>query len=274
MADTAFQTMYRQEFIAGFETGQSPLRLSVTTESNINGNQAVFLVADSGDATAVTRGTDGRIPGRPDNNTQLTCTLTEWHDVVEKTGFNVFASQGNQRRIMQMTTNKVLNRKINADIIAQLDTATNNTGGAATASVAMVADAHAILGYNSVPTEDMDNMFGLVSPGWWKYMMQTKEFSSGEYVDVKTFSGAVKKMWRWFGVNWIMYPLVTGANTSSEKLYIWHRDAIGHAIDMERLAAPVGYDERHDFSFARASGYFGSKLLQQDGVVQMLHAAA
>ena len=48
MSDTAYQTQYRQEFIAGFEQRQSLLRDTVTTEAVIKGNTAVFLVADSG----------------------------------------------------------------------------------------------------------------------------------------------------------------------------------------------------------------------------------
>ena len=35
MADTAFQTQYRQEFIATFEAHESLLRESVTTEGEI-----------------------------------------------------------------------------------------------------------------------------------------------------------------------------------------------------------------------------------------------
>ncbi len=79
MADVAFQTQYRQEFIAAFEQHQSLLRETVTTEAVIKGNQAVFLVAGSGSAAAVTRGTNGRIPARADSLTQNTATLQEWH---------------------------------------------------------------------------------------------------------------------------------------------------------------------------------------------------
>ena len=75
MADSAFQRMYRQEFIAGFEKRQSLVRNTVITEAEVNGNEAVFLVADSGGAEAVTRGINGDIPTRPDNLNQYTATL-------------------------------------------------------------------------------------------------------------------------------------------------------------------------------------------------------
>ena len=63
-------------------------------------------------AIANTRGANGLITARSDDQSQPTATLSEWHDLVRKTKFNIFASQGNQRAIMQKTTMNVLNRKI------------------------------------------------------------------------------------------------------------------------------------------------------------------
>lgn len=274
MADTAYQTQYRQEFIAGFEIMESRLRSAVTTEAVIKGNTAQFLVADSNGATAVTRGVNGLIPARADNLTQTSATLAEWHDKVRKTGFNIFASQGDQRRIMQQTTMGVINRKIDSDIIAQLDTASNTTGNAATGSLSLVAKAQAILGNADVPIEDEDDIFGLITPSFRAYLMQTTEFGSGDYVEVKPFAGAAKKYFRWMGVNWIVHPNLTGAGTSSEKCYMFHRHAIGHAVDkndVNGMKTAVGYDEEDDYSFCRATVFMGSKLLQQGGIVQILH---
>jgi hypothetical protein len=271
MAVQAAQTQYRQEYIATFEEGQSLLRQTTTTEIVVKGNTAKFLVAGTGGATAVTRGQNGLIPARSPSSSQLDATLAEWHDLQQMTGFNIFASQGDFRRIMQEGSVKVLNRKIDADIIAQLDTATIDTGTTATASVAMVMKSLAALGNAEVPVEEEDNMFGLITNSFWAYMMQTKEFASGEYVDVKMFTGAIRRMWRWSGVNWIRHPNLTGVGTSTEKCYIYHRASIGHAMDTEALKTPVGYDEEQDYSWARATAFIGSKLLQNSGVVQMKH---
>lgn len=271
MADTAFQTQYRQEFIHGFEDRMSVLRSTVVTEAVIKGNQAVFLVADSGSATAVTRGANGMIPARADNLNQLSCTLSEWHDLVRKTGFNVFASQGDQRRIMQETTMAVINRKVDSDIIAQLDTATNDTGAALKASLDLVTKAKVILGNNFVPIEDEDDMFAVVTPAFMGYLEQIPEFASADYVEVKPMVGPSRRFRRWNGLNWITHARLTGTGTASEKCYMYHRNAIGSAVDKQGLQSPVGYDEEQDYSWARASGNFGSKLLQNQGIVQMLH---
>lgn len=271
MAESAAQTQYKQEIIATFEEGMSWLRGTTITEAIVKANSAVFLTAGSGGATAVTRGINGLIPARADNMTQNTCTLTEWHDLVRKTRFNIFQSQGDQRRLMQETTRKVLNRRIDADIITQLDTATVNLGAAATASLSLVTKAKVTLGEADVPTEEEDNMYGVVTPAFMGYLEQIPEFSSSDYVETKTHAGVSRRLRRWKGINWIEHRALTGMGSASEKCYIYHRDAIGSAFDMDNLDIAVGYDSEQDYSYARASSFTGAKLLQSSGIVQILH---
>ena len=268
MADHAFQTQYRQEFIAGFEQRQSLVRKTVTTEVEIKGNTATFLVADSGSAEAVTRGLNGLIPARADNLSQSSATLVEWHDLVRRTSFNIFASQGDGRRIMQETTMGVINRKIDSDIITTLNTGTQDTGAAATGSLSLALYAKTILGNNAVPSDG--NISALITPAFEAYLMQTKEFASADYVNNKPFAG-VLPMFTWAGVNWIVHPNLPGKGTNAEKCFMYHKSAIGHAINTGDISTAVGYEEEHDYSFCRASAYLGSALLQNSGVVVINH---
>lgn len=268
MADTAFQTQYRDEFIAGFEQRQSLVRNAVTTEGEVRGNQIVFLVADSGSASAVTRGVNGLIPARADSLTQNTATLAEWHDLVRRTGFNLYASQGDGRRIMQETTMGVLNRKVDSDIIAALEAGTQDTGTAATMSLSLAMYGLTILGNNAVPLDG--NISALITPAAYAYLMQTKEFNNVEYTSNKQFDNMLTNF-RWAGVNWIVHPNLTGKGTNAEKCIMFHKSAIGHGCDMTNIQSAVGYDEEQDYSFARATAYMGSKLLQNTGVVILNH---
>jgi hypothetical protein len=268
MAATAFQAQYRQEFIAGYEQRESLLRKTVTTDANVNAQTAIFLVADSGSASAVTRGVDGLIPARNDSLTQNTATLVEWHDLVRRTGFNLYASQGDGRRIMQGTTLGVLNRKIDADILGELANGTNDTGSATTASLDLVMYAKTILGNNAVPLDG--NISAVISPAFHAYLMQVKEFASADYVNDKPFSGGLT-MFRWAGVNFIVHPNISGKATSAEKCFMYHKDAIGHAFDVEQVNIDADYNREQDYAWARASAYMGSKLLQNNGVVLMNH---
>lgn len=275
MAVTAPQIQYRSEFIAGFESHQALLRYTVTTETVIKGNQATFLVVDSGSATAVTRGVNGLIPARNDNNTQYTATLVEWHDLVEKTGFNIFESQGDQRAAMQMTSRAVLNRRIDNDIITELSTGTQDTGAAQTMSLNLALRAKTILGNAKVPFDG--NIFAAISPGAEAYLLQVPEFANADYVDLKALATGetgfsdMPKAYDWMGIKWIVHPELSGAGGAAEKCLMYHRNAIGHAINTGDMQTPIGYDEKQDISWARASAFIGSKLLQNTGVVVINH---
>jgi hypothetical protein len=275
MSVDAAQIQYRQEFIAAFEQRQSLLREAVTTESVVKGLQATFLVAGSGSDTAVTRGVNGLIPAKADTESQLTATLAEWHDLRRKTNFNVFASQGNQRAIMQQNTMSVINRKIDSEILTELATGTITTGAATTASVGLVMKAKTKLGNAGVPWDS--NLFAVISPAFEGYLMQVKEFSGREYVNRLPMEGA-DPAWRdrplmyfWMGVNWIVHPNVAGVGTASESCFMFHKSAIGHAVDSAGIESPIGYDEEQAYSWARCTVHMGSKLLQNTGVVEMIH---
>ena len=270
MADNAAQIRYRTEFIAGFEQRQSLLRQAVTTEADITGSSAVFLVADSNGATAVTRGLNGLIPARASNLTQSTATLTEWHDLTRRTNFNLYTSQGDGRRIMQNDAIGVINRKIDQDIITELNSSGNNNdnGAAVTASLSLVMFGLAVLGNNSVPLDG--NIFAAITPAYHAYLMQTKEFASADFVGNVPFSSALT-MYRWAGVNFIVHPNLPGKGTAAEKCFMWHKDAIGHACDMSGVDVAIGVDEEQAYSWARATGYMGTKTLQTSGVFVMNH---
>lgn len=274
MADTAFQTMYRQEAVMGFEQGQSLLRGAVTTTTDevlSKGNQAVFLVADSGGATPATRGVNGLIPARTDNLNQFTCPLVEWHDLVRRTSFNLFASQGNGRQIMQATTRKVMNRKIDSDILTELQNATLTTGAAVPASLALVVKAKTILGNNFVDMEEEDALFFVASFAFEAYLLQIPEFARASYVDVKPFVGPARRYRRWAGFNWIFHPSIVGKGTVLEFCFAFHRAAIGHAVNTGEMQALAGYMEEQDYSWARTTAYMGSKVLQNSGIVVVKH---
>jgi hypothetical protein len=273
MAANAPMIRYRDETIAAFEQHQSMLRATVTTEHMVDGNIATFLVAGSGDATPVTRGLDGRIPSRNNDNTQSQCTLVEWHDKPVQTGFNVFESQGDQRRISQMSCVGVMNRKIDSDILGSsgLGAATLGDSTATTLTANWILSHQAELGENDVPVDEEDKMFCALTPKAFGLLKQVKEFGSGDYVDVKPFNGPARRMYRWAGINFLMSTRLTGMGTSSATCYMWHKDAIGHAIANGHPDLDGDYNREDDYYWTRCTGFFGSKLLQNTGIRKLLH---
>lgn len=276
--DSAYQTQYRQEFVAAFEARETLLRSTVTTEADVKGNIAVFLVAGSGGATAVTRGINGLIPARPDSLTQNSCTISEWHDLVRKTNFNIGASQGNQRAIMQMTTMSVINRKIDDQIITELNTGTVTVGGASVVpDVSLFQNGVVKLQNASVPWDSRITF--LCQPSFVAYLEQAPEFANAQYVDVKpynaesnTASWRDKPMgYRWRNVLILAHPNLPGKGTASEKSFLFHQTSIGQAAETQGMEAPVGYNEEQAYSWARATIMMGAKLLQSAGDVVFTH---
>lgn len=272
--DTPYQTQYRDEFIAAFEQRQTLLRDTVTTEAVIKGNQAVFLVAGSGGATAVTRGANGLIPARNDDNTQNTVTLGEWHDLVRKTGFNIFASQGNQRQIMQQTTMAVMNRKTDDQIITVLNTGTVTVGSAGEVpTVSLFQNGRVKLSNASVPWDS--NITFLCQPSYLAFLEQAPEFSSADYVDVRPMTGGQNNpswrdkpmAYRWRNCLIIEHPNLPGKATTSEKSFLYHKTSVGHAANTGGLTTAVGYNDEQDYTYARASCFMEALLLQNAGVV-------
>jgi len=262
---------YRQQMVGQFEQKVSLFRAASTKESMQSGSTVTFLVAGSGTDTAVSRGTNGQIPYGNPTNSQVTATLVEKHAPYELTNFNIFASQGNQKQVMQEASMSVINRDIDLTFLAELGNATVDTGAAVPASNAMVEKSIAILGLADVPVEEEDNMFAAISPAFRAFLRQTTEYSSGDYVDVKVLNGPVRKVWRWAGVNWLTSSRISGIGTSAERCFMWHKSAIGYAVNMGEESVEVGYDAKQHSSWSRATIFHAAKILQNTGIVEMKH---
>jgi Phage capsid protein len=279
MPGAAPQIQYRDEFIAAFGQRQSLLKDVTVRETMIKGNQATFLIADSS-GTAVTRGVNGLIPTGDNSNTQVVATLVEKHDLREMTDFNIFQSQGDQRAIMQMNTMSVINRDIDSVILTELATGTLDTGAAATASLTMISKAMSQLMINGVQWDGQ--VYAVISPAFLMYLMAIASFSSADYVTVKPFvnfpgwsAGSEKSSgqgwYEWMNVKWIVSNQIAGIGTASETCFMFHRSAIGHAVNTGMVDSEIGYEGKQKISWARASLYHGAKLLQNTGVVRMIH---
>jgi hypothetical protein len=272
MADSAPIIQYREEFIAQYEQKVSFIKNTTVREAVIKGNQAMFLVAGSGNATAVTRGLNGNIPPRTDSLNQVPVTLVEWHDKPQRTDFNIFESQGDGRRIMQESTVKVMNRKSDQDILGALAAAsTTLSGGAAIMTLALVTRALSHLDLQDVDTTEEDNMFFIASPAARSYLMQIPEFAKAEYVEIKYLDGPAKRYKRWGGFNWIFHPHLPGVGTATESCFAYHRDAIGHAVNVGEMEVDADYNRENKYWWARSSIYMGTSVLQNGGIVIVQH---
>jgi hypothetical protein len=270
MAVQAAITQFRKETVMAFQQERSLLSMTTTKESMMNGLTATFLVNGNATDTAVTRGQNGDIPYNSPTNSQVSATLVEKHAPYSLTGFDVFASQGNQTEGMRRQSIATINREIDLTVLAELANATQDFG-TGTLELKTITGAVAALGNQFVQVDDINNMFGVLSPAAYNYLMQTTEFTSADYVDVTMFNGATKRMLNWGGVNWIVSSLVDGLATTTESLYVWHRDAFGYAINMGEDQIAAGFNEEQQRSWSLATVYHAAKILQNTGIIKITH---
>ena len=271
MAVQAAVTQFRQETVAQFEQKSTQLAMATTRETVRHGQTATFLVSGSHGDTATTRGANGDISFGGPQNSQVSMTLKEKHAAKELTGFDVFASQGNQADGLRNMVMNIINRDRDLVILAAMAAATQDYG-TGPMDLMNVLGAVAILGNNQVPTDEVDNMFGIISPAANAYMMTIPEFANAQYVDIKPFAGGASKRYkRWADINWITTPLVTGVGTASEILYIFHRAAIGYSAALGEDKVYADYETKHGRSWARAELFHEAGLLQNSGVIKMTH---
>lgn len=272
MAETANQVTYRQELIKAFERRYAMLEPRVVTDGIQQGNQYVFVVNGSGGRSAVTRGVNGKIPGSANDDVQTTVTLTEWHDKPQATHFNIFAGQAGAKRrsAMQDESVAVLNRKADDLVIDALETSTQYAGLAAaplTVNLALYART-VVANSNAIMTPE--DMTGLLTPAAEAYLLQQKEISSIDYVDNKLLPN-MPTMFKWAGITWMVHTGLPGINTADERLFVFHRNAVGLARDRENMNVGAGYNDEDHYYFARASMYMGAALLQNTGVCSIRH---
>jgi hypothetical protein len=272
MAVQAAITQFKKEMVLTYEQRKSKLTIATTKETMANGYTVTWVVSGSGSAVAVGRGQGGDIPYGGPSNTQVSATLVEQHAPQSMTGFDVFASQGNQTQLMQTNSYAIIRRAQDQAILDELANATQDWNPGGPLTIESISASKAILGNQNVPIEEEDSMFAIISPAAQAYLEQTTEFSSADYRDVKPMEGGLAMKYRRFmGLNWIVSSMVSGVGTASEVLYVYHRSAIGYAINMGEEKVFGGFNEEQQRSWTLCTVYHAAKLLQNSGVIKLTH---
>lgn len=268
MALNPTQVLYRDEFVSAFEQRQSYLRDTVTNEAMVKGSSAIFLVTGQAD-TMKERGVDGLIPSANETDSQVTISLKEMHHRATATSWDIFQGQSDRRRIMQEKGMKAANKEIDDAIVTALGSATTSysSGSAVTLTFGKLVDILSSLYANQV---DNDGLITCVwTPKAMARIMTFAQSTSIDYVDRKPLIDGPQPF-RFLGATHIMHPRLTGVGTSTASNFVYHKAAIGHAVDSAGIKTDIGYNGEHDYSYARHSIFHGAKILQNAGVLKVV----
>lgn len=272
MAVQAAITQFKKEFVLAYEQRKTLLAGATTKEVMANGLVVTWLISGAGSQQAVTRGQNGDIPYGNPTNTQVSATLVEQHAAESLTGFDVFASQGNQAQLLSTNVMAIIRRAQDQMILTEMANFTQDYPVSGTLTVEMISGSKAILGNAHVPIGEEDNMFAVISPAAQAYLEQTTEFTNSLYVDVKPLTGGIAtKYRRWMGTNWIVADVLNGAGTSAEIMYLYHRSALGYAINVGEDKVDADYDRQQQRSWALSTVYHAAKILQNTGGIKITH---
>jgi len=272
MANEAALIQFRQESEEAFQRGRTFLRECVTTDTITSGGSTTFLVEGKADEM-VQRGAGGDIPTGNQINTPVPVTLDEFHELQQRTGYNIFTGQGDVRRIMIKSGMNAAARHIDDKIIDTLVTATGTYASAAAQLLtsSIILDIIADLGEGDVTLGD-DIAF-LWTPKAWGRLFDDTKFSSIDYNGRKPLSGGAGRdpMTDFIGAKHIMHTGLPGMGTATATCFAFSKKAVGHAISSAGIQSEADYEKKQDRSWSRHTIYDGSAILQNAGILKITH---
>jgi len=275
-APAAPLVVYRNDIIMGFERREKLLWGSVTNQFQQKGYQAVFEVADTGGEYAVKRGANGFIPASTFTQSQLTATMEIQFAKDVRNKEDILGSQGDIQRVMTESSVGKINRSIDKVILDTLDLASQTAWSSApltSVSIDVFASLKALLTAAKVPSDG--NITCVINPSVEAQLYKLPGFSNSMYsanrpIDTASLGWMDKpRKYRWLDIDFIVMPGLTGASTSSETNYIYHKASIGLAADLTGEGNPTidaGYNGENKYYFVNSDFYMGAKIIQDTGI--------
>jgi hypothetical protein len=273
--DAAFVKQYEAEVHEAYQRQGSKLRGTVRTKNGITGSSTFFPRVGTG--VAVTKARNAEIAAMNVGHSQVECTLADWYagDWVDR--LDELKTNIDERRVVANAGAWALGRKTDEMIITALDTAgsgRNVTGSGDLADTAGFTKAKALRAatlLNNSDVPDDGGRFCIVSPAAWEDLMLIDEFVRSDYVGPDMpFRQAMGNMARqWIGVNWIMHTGLPTAAGPLRENFMFHRNAVGHAIGADITSDVTWHGDRASH-FINNMMSQGAVLIDELGVVRVL----
>jgi len=231
--NNAFITQYERDVHDVFQRHGSILKPSVRYKTDVVGSVATFQKIGTGVAT--TKARHGTITPMNQSHTAISTTLADfyagdWVDKLDEAKVNI-----DERQAIARGGAMALGRKVDAQILTTLDTTaqttiTVGTGSAAAARNGLLDMIEAMISNDAY---EPGAMYGVLSPHMWAVASTINEFASSDYVGSNgmpyTDGAAVGTFKRWAQVLWTVHSGVPGVGTSTSKIFVYNKNAVGYA---------------------------------------------
>lgn len=269
---------YSKETLLAFNARQSVLRETTHREYFPDGLQAVFLVGDDGKGYAKGRSPGGDLSPAPISTAQYTAQFEALFAKAEKDNEQIDFSQANWIKLMIDSVVSKMHRTNDYKILVELDNATHAISSTINdVTPAIIANLRAYLTRKYVPNDQ--NMTLACGPSLFSSLSQNTTFSNSLYTAHATKQVDMNEPgWKdqpitfmWQGINIIQIPFVPfNTSTSVETNYLYHKNAIGSAVEMVGDNAVQTYaDVPNQKQGVVAPFKVANKILQNDGIIKI-----
>ena len=233
--NSAFIGDYNKDVHHVFQREGGMLKPTVYTKDGVVGSTAYFEKLGTGVATTKSR--HGEITPMNVTHTQPSVTLADfyagdWSDLLDEAKTNIEV-----RMNYAKAGAYALGRKVDSQIMTVLDATSQSTitwsvGSFAAVQSSLLQMVEA-LDSNGVPNDGM--RYGVLSPRAYAQAMTVDSFASSDYVGANGLpftEGAPghRKFKSWMGVLWCMHNANPGVGTSTSKVFVFHKNAVGYAV--------------------------------------------
>ena len=231
--NNAFITQYERDVHDVFQRDGSVLKPTVRYKSDVVGSVATFQKIGTGVAT--TKARHGTITPMNQTHTAISTTLADfyagdWVDKLDEAKINI-----DERMAIARGGAKALGRKVDSQIFTTLDSTSQSTVTISVGTAAAVRNGLLGMIKSLIANDAYDpgNMYGVMSPTLWAMASTISEFASSDYIgsDGLPYKGgaAVGTYKRWAQVLWTVHSGNPGVATSTSKVFVWNKTAVGYA---------------------------------------------
>jgi hypothetical protein len=231
--DNSFIKDYESDVHAVFQRQGGFLRQTVRTKDGVVGLSTTFQKVGKG--TASTKARHGVVTPMNQSHTPIECTLYDfyagdWVDKLDEAKTNI-----DERMAIADGGAWALGRKVDDQIITELDATTSSTVSWVLTSAATVRNSmiEMLEALDNADVPDDGGRYVLLTPRAWSQAETVEAFSSMDYVKPgdMTFAQGNRTMGRWKfwrGAFWGHHTGLPGKGTATAKVFAWHKNAIGY----------------------------------------------
>lgn len=269
---------WNEEFIMNYGQSKSLLPARCNQSGWSAGTGTMHFTIVENDQITTTRGVNGDIVYRNSNQSVIEVDLEEALGAEEIDNFTSFKSSVDQRRIMYKRVEGAIHRKMDDEILTELD-GTPNTfdsgdlpGGSGSVGFPLhwVNALELTSQFHELTVGAEGDSTGLLSIRAFAMLSSQVPVTSRDYSDEMPLVKGYKPF-RWQGILWIPYARgLSGFGTNSAKCFLFHNDAVAWK-DTGDVSMIVDFDRRNRKFFCNGQEMYATKRLLDDGVLEFLH---